>query len=666
MKFSPGKSNCCDNLSPCTNSLCATFDHDWNRIDRVSGLYPVAPPYYQNYSPCCFEIEISGITGSGSICANCEDLNRLFFGGGLSISGDKIVFNYTLYGFDKFDTCTSSTQYVESLRGYKIIGDYNSSGIDCRNLEFDLDWEILDSPGFCDYSHVGGHVRGLYTQTNCRTSWSYGVGNAFEGCIHSSSVVIDLPINECVSVSGNQACYITDDCGTTSCVALSGFLYDLVGVKIPYFSLSGVVGYDDDVNPSGDTVQTCRKCTNLNRTWYYGDEIPTCCECSNSMCLTEFAVSMSTPTSYITLHSTHGVAAYWIADTPSGSCPTSPLHFIFSSGSSENWNRCDFSDSGIDLTITYQDYESSSVACGSNIALTESVCFGIGSKSCLVGSFGKPRSVVVNIPDDFAGPYVYGPIYGAPVELYDCGEVVPGYWVPSPFIPPGPPIWVPPVTITCYCQTKPATGSFLCEMDIQEGINGKRGFVDCPGSGEADPCVTNISPCLSGLYDCRWCEYTYVDDQSPIGGLTGCVAAMTHCGLSNCPTEVVTADPDSGTCIINYICNFILGWTNCSPYSSLICRVRPALTSGKVELSVTYSLSISCMNNAGALGGHTWSKSWGAEVTPDIVNYGECGDYYYQLPSGTYTLTTTPASSGSYTPYWPYQWAGASITVEIP
>jgi hypothetical protein len=176
MKFSPGKGNCCENASPCTNSLCATFDSDWNRIDKVSGLYPVAPPYYENYAPCCFEIEISGITGSGTICGDCDDLNGIHYGGSLSVSGTKIVFNYLLYGLDKYNSCNPTEYFIDSIRGYKILGDYNGSGIDCRNLEFDLDWEILDAPRFCDYSNIGGHVRGLYTPEACQGGWPGGLG----------------------------------------------------------------------------------------------------------------------------------------------------------------------------------------------------------------------------------------------------------------------------------------------------------------------------------------------------------------------------------------------------------------------------------------------------------------------------------------------------------
>ena len=220
----------------------------------------------------------------------------------------------------------------------------------------------------------------------------------------------------------------------------------------------------------------------------------------------------------------------------------------------------------------------------------------------------------------------------------------------------------------CVCQTKPYAGTYSCQLPIREGGDYTYGFSDCPGyfGNGNESCISNISPCLSGTYQCNDCVYTFTFEDIFGDNLTGCTDMLNICQ----PGSITCPDGQHQTCLENWLCLNTIGLTNCTPHGYIQVRFDTiSAPANHVRLLVTEALSISCPQNPfpyTAFGPYTWSKTWYLDIEPERVEYGDCGDYYYLIPADIYTLTESrPTTCADYNHYWPYQFAGATITVEI-
>lgn len=625
MRFSPPGLPCdgCDNLSPCTNNYCRTFTDEWEAVTLISGIYDKPPPYYENYAPCCYRIALSGVTQGSGFCPNCDSMNGIgTVTGRFALESGSLYYYIDIYGYSPF-SCNSAN-ILHLGYGLHSFGPYDSNTkYDCRNMSFDVNnWFFGDYPGMCDFSNIGATVTAVYSPELCRDGLEYYIGNIFEPCIGASGYPLNIPISgACIFESGNYICYQYNQCGDYQCVPASGFYSQSLGITVANFTLTGVTGLDDAVPESGVGLYTCKKCNSLNRTWLHGTEFDTCCDCPEQMCLTDWDIYLTYPSSYIMLKSTHGDVAKWTSSTPSGVCPSSPLTFVYNSGSSAIWNRCDFSSSSIELNFDTEinNYYGSQRPCGNNLNQQ-----GITSRTTLfnrfplqVGSSFTHFEFVVEIPDDLVD---------------QCAG-------------------------TCTCQIRPITGAVSVQIQPNAGTDYSRGFSDCPGN-----CFQNISPCSSGFYPCatdlpqdRWYYIQY-----PFSNITGCQDFIDFCGEGSpgCPNNVVDADGD--TCTDTW---YQIHYCPGCRYTERITLYFMDETSSTMSINVSQIITTVCTNFGGIP--YTWSSYWQVLVNPSLVTPDSCGsqDKYYTIPTGVYTLNHTSSSSSN--SYIPYTRSGSSITLEI-
>lgn len=370
-----------------TRYIFATYDSDWN-LTCMSGIscdqevYDKPPKYNRHYAPCCWTVSVVGGSGIGTCGQSCEKnysyttrpsylvdvsddntyadvyIRHSFYGYGTGRCNTPLDLDYLMY---------SSTGLIGR------ISDLNC-GLEGSGLFYEINNFIPNSsaPLLCNYNDMVVTYSGSYTRQEC-------VGNLFV------SINTDLDWTSCLDVStviesGYPGCYTQDgefiSLGDPYNNSYQISMYEAISFSLDNFVVSGVTGYDDDIALASALKTTCNECQTINRTWGLGQwdgRIPynpkaICCNCPETdMCLNSWSLDLSQPSAIITLNSyAHGDTAKWLAMFPDSGCiidssgGTWGFEYLWQAepGSGDLpldsgfWNRCDFSQSSIELNYT--------------------------------------------------------------------------------------------------------------------------------------------------------------------------------------------------------------------------------------------------------------------------------------------------------------------------
>lgn len=370
-----------------TRYIFATYDADWN-LTCMSGIscdqevYDKPPKYNRHYAPCCWTVSVVGGSGTGTCGQSCEKnysyTTRPSYL--VDVSDDNtyadVYIKHNFYGYGTGRCNTPLDLDYDFYSDSGIIGritdldcGLRGSGLSCVLNNFIPKSSV---PLLCNYDDIQVIYSGSYTREECATDLFLNISTDLDWtpCLDISTII----------ESGYPGCYtqngdfiqLGDPYGNSYTVSL----YEAINFTLDNFIVSGVTGLDDNIPLASALKSTCNECNSLNRTWYAGEwdnKIPynpkaICCNCPETdMCLNRWSIDLAQPSAIITLSSyAHGATAKWLCSFPDSGC------VINSSGGMWNfeylwqaepgsgdlpldsgfWNRCDFSQSSIELNYT--------------------------------------------------------------------------------------------------------------------------------------------------------------------------------------------------------------------------------------------------------------------------------------------------------------------------